>query len=247
MPTSPANTPAPGPRMRSPSASRAALGCTPAGGPGRNSMLNTTMGSSTTSFIPLSSRSASRACAGTSCRRRSPRSRTGSVDASAAPTIADAAQCRLSRYRDATAMSTAGMSDPGPSTSSARRELRLTSRRSMEIASLNRTSTSASVAIAWSAGRIQREVEEVQSDRAEYGAEEEKDRDLRHASPFDDAREQRRDENDDTNECDGRGEGLAIMAVNTSRWIPADQVRLPWSSRRPRQCRYHASRRPSSR
>jgi hypothetical protein len=49
-------------------------------------------------------------------------------------------------------MRMAGISDPGPSTSSARRKFRRTSLRSIEIASLNSTSTRASVAIAWSAG-----------------------------------------------------------------------------------------------
>ena len=49
-----------------------------------------TIGSSTASFIPLSSRSATRAVGGSSGTRSTLRSNTGSVDASAAPRIAAA-------------------------------------------------------------------------------------------------------------------------------------------------------------
>ena len=89
-----------------------------------------------------------------SCRRMSPRSSTGSVEASEAPTIAAAAHGSPRRKRDASAMIRAGMSDPGPNTSIASRALRRTSFRSSEIASLNRTSTRPRVAIACNAGEF---------------------------------------------------------------------------------------------
>src|SRR5688572_28901929 len=66
--------------------------------------------------------------------------------------------------------------------------------------------------------RLQREIEHAEAEWSERGAENEEDRDLWHTRSLDDAGQQRRDEDDDADEGDGRGEGLDGHAKgNTSR------------------------------
>src|SRR5918999_1463155 len=86
MPSQPTNAPSAGPSRKSPTTVRP----TSPAEAGRPSALaesmivaSTTIGSSTTSFVPVSRRSATRALAGIARERRALRSITGSVDASA--------------------------------------------------------------------------------------------------------------------------------------------------------------------
>ena len=115
-------------------------------------MHSTTIGSRITSFIPLSSRSPSRAGGGTAGWRSRPRSITGSVEASAAPRMAAAGSERSSSSQAASALSAAGSSVPGPRISAARRRCCLSSPMSSPMASPNSTSTRPSVAMTWSDG-----------------------------------------------------------------------------------------------
>ena len=70
----------------------------------RKAIATNTMGRSTTSFSPLSSCSGLRASSGMSRRRSKPRSKTGSVEASAAPRIAAAGTENPSSHHAANAM-----------------------------------------------------------------------------------------------------------------------------------------------
>ena len=109
-------------------------------------LASTTTGRRITSLLPLSSRRARRAGGGSAGLRTRVRRRTGSVEASAAPRIAAPAGGRPSRSQAARAMSAAGRIVPGPRMSSASRRCSRTSPMSTEMASLNSTSTRASVA-----------------------------------------------------------------------------------------------------
>ena len=109
-------------------------------------MATSTIGNNTTSFKPLSRRKACRAAGGISSRRSSPRNRTGSVDARAAPSRAAAPGERPSNHQLKTAMRAAESRVPGPKTSTAKVLARRTSARLSEIASVKSTRTRLKVA-----------------------------------------------------------------------------------------------------
>ena len=152
MATQPTKTPSMGPSRKSPTArlpySQAGAGPVAR----RASMQSTTIGSRMTSFIPLSSRSASLAVGGRAGFRRNERSSTGSVEASAAPRMAAAAGWRPRRAQAAKAMIAAGSRVPGPRISAARRCCCLTSAMSTPMASLKSTRTRPRVAMTCSEG-----------------------------------------------------------------------------------------------
>ena len=115
-------------------------------------MQSTTIGSKITSFIPLSSRSASRADVGRTGFRMSERSSTGSVEASAAPRMAAAAGWRPSSSQAASAVRAAGSSVPGPRIRAASRRCWRISPMSTPMASVKSTSSRPRVAMTWSDG-----------------------------------------------------------------------------------------------
>ena len=163
------------------------------------------IGSSTTSLSPLSSCSPWRALAGMSGRRSRPRSRTGSVEASAAPRIAAAATGRSSSHHPASAISAAQSSDPGPSNRSASVPCRLTSAMLSATASVKRTSARLKVATTRRGCRVEWDVEHTQAGRPDRRSEREKDRDLRQPAAFDQPGKQGGDYDDeaDDDECGG--------------------------------------------
>jgi hypothetical protein len=111
-----------------------------------------TIGSRTTSFIPVSRRRASRGASGSAFERNTVRSRTGSVEASAAPSIAAAGADSPSSIHAVKAVIVAGTRVPGPMS---RHSIRLRARSclvSRVTASLKRSSARPSIARAWSAG-----------------------------------------------------------------------------------------------
>ena len=151
-------------------------------------MPSTTIGSSTTSFMPLSSRSATRAVGGRLGRRSRLRSSTGSVEASAAPRIGGLQPGEAEQEP-------AGQRDEHRGNQRARAEhqqgetaLRPTSPMSIAMASLNSTSTSARVAIDWSVGDSSVRLIRPSPAGPSSGAEDQEDADLRQPAALDDAR-----------------------------------------------------------
>jgi hypothetical protein len=151
MPNHPTSAPRAGPRMKRLTMLRA----TSPPGPGAvfveppsARMERTTTGRRTTSFIPVSIRRAIRGTFGNPRNLRTLRRRTGSVDASAAPSIAAAGHDTESRNRADSAISAAGTIVPGPSSRQSSGLRSRTSVASIVTASLKRTIASASIASA---------------------------------------------------------------------------------------------------
>jgi hypothetical protein len=111
-----------------------------------NDIPTSTIGSTTTSLSPLSMRSAVRAAGGMPRWRSSPRTMTGSVEASAAPRMAAADHESPSSHRAARVSAMTVRSVPGPRTTRASLRCRRTSARSTDTASVKRTRTRLSVA-----------------------------------------------------------------------------------------------------
>ena len=158
MPTQPTRAPSAGPSTNSPRRLRpkfvplATLVVTPACPLGMSNIEIITIGSSTTSFIPVSRRSAIRGASVSAFDRSTVRRRTGSVEARAAPTIAAAGPDKPSRSHALRAVIVAGTSVPGPSSRQSMRRRGRSCFVSSVTASLKRSSASPSIASEWSAG-----------------------------------------------------------------------------------------------
>ncbi len=174
----------------------------------RISIATSTIGSSTTSLRPLSSRSACRTELCSAGRRSRPRSKTGSVEASAAPRIAASGTDRSSRYHAAPAIRMADSTRAGAH-DEADQQLVGADFRQIERDAVGeqhehqRQRGDDAQHLGFDAGIEQ--AEHAGADQKTHG---EEDRDLRHAGAIDPPRQQRRHHDDGADERQHREEGF---------------------------------------
>ena len=172
------------------------------------SMHSTTMGSRITSFIPLSSRSASLAEAGMLGWRMRLRSSTGSVEASAAPRMAAAARERPSSSQRGEREQRRRQQRPGAQNENGEPPLQA------DLADVHpdrvgeQHEHEAERSDDAERRRREAEVDQSQAGGAEHGADQQEDGHLRHSGPLDRAGEQRGDDDDDADEGEQCGEAV---------------------------------------